>query len=378
MSLIVCFSFVTLEARAYEFNDIPQTTQNYVFYQAAETSAPTTAADYVHSVRGHPFANEVLRLVNIERFHEGVPPVEVHPVLTQAARIRAQETLRLDNTHFWEHARPDGRQWYTVFPEVNLSMASVGRTGENVARGASVTPEEVVRTWMESPRYRYNLLSPEWIATGVWAATNDWGRIDLIQLFCTEDFLSYTATELDAPPADVPPALNEPEYIPQPTPDYIYIPAAQPDAQPAQAVDTQPIRVDPFANEILRLVNIERFHEGVPPVEMHPALTQAALRRAQETLRLDNTQFASHLRPDGRQWYTVFPEVNLSMASLRRTGENVARGGSVTPEEMVRAWMNSPRHRYNLLSPEWAATGVWVARNEWGRMDVVQLFTPTI
>ena len=53
--------------------------------------------------------------------------------------------------------------------------------------------------------------------------------------------------------------------------------------------------------------------------------------------------------------------------------ENVARR-FCTPEQIVSAWMNSQPHRKNILAPEWTTTGVAVARNPMGIIDVVQIF----
>ena len=180
--LSVCLSLLSAEARASESGNMAQ---GYGSHNAARAPAPSNAADYVYAVRGHPFANEVIRLVNIERFHAGLPPVEVHPALTEAAQIRAREGLRLDDTSFVNHIRPDGRQWHTVLPEVNLSIDSLGTLGENVARGFN-TPEQVVRAWMYSSTHRDILLSTDWATSGIGAARNDWGRIDVVQLFCAD------------------------------------------------------------------------------------------------------------------------------------------------------------------------------------------------
>ena len=184
---------IPTEVDAYELEDTPLTTQDYIFSSIAETYAPPAPVVNAISVRGDPFANEIIRLINIERFHKGVAPVEAHPVLTKAARIRAQESLHLDDTRFISHLRPSGQQWYTVLPEMNLSNVSFGRVSENVARRFS-TPDEVVRAWMSSPTHRDNLLSPEWVVTGLGVSKNDWGRIDVVQLFCDDRFVVTPST----------------------------------------------------------------------------------------------------------------------------------------------------------------------------------------
>ena len=58
------------------------------------------------------------------------------------------------------------------------------------------------------------------------------------------------------------------------------------------------------------------------------------------------------------------------------SGENAA-WGSVSPEEVVTAWMNSEGHRANILDPEARAMGVGYYYNSsstWGH-QWIQLFT---
>jgi len=127
-----------------------------------------------------------------------------------------------------------------------------------------------------------------------------------------------------------------------------------------------------YTHEVVRLVNIERAREGMPPVEMHPLLAMAAQIRAAESLE---TPTLSHTRPDGAAWYTVLGEV--PELSLRSAGENLARGQR-TPERVVNRWMDSPEHRYNIMLPEWHTIGVGIAQNNDGRMEWVQIFGPAI
>ena len=127
-----------------------------------------------------------------------------------------------------------------------------------------------------------------------------------------------------------------------------------------------------FAYEVVRLVNIERAREGLPPVEMHPLLMIAAQMRAFESLE---TLALSHTRPDGRDWYTVLSEA--PGLDLRSAGENLARGQR-TPERVLKSWMNSPEHRYNIMLQEWHTIGVGIAQNNDGRMEWVQIFGPAL
>jgi len=266
--LAVGVLLLTLEARAYELYDIRISPQDYVYDSSAEVPEPIIQSD-------RSFANEVTRLVNIKRIREGVLPVEIHLVLTEAAQRRV------------------------LF---------------------------------------------KWITTGVGMAKNDWGRIDVTQIFCVKDSEFHSAVGASTTPvivADINSAINS--------------------------------MWEPFANDVVARINIERAYEGLPPVEVHPLLTEAAQIRARESSHVSTRQFIGHDRPNNTRWYTVLYEINLPRVYLGYASENVARGFP-NSEETVRAWMESPPHRDNLLSPNWITTGVGVWRNQWGTLDVVQIF----
>ena len=124
-----------------------------------------------------------------------------------------------------------------------------------------------------------------------------------------------------------------------------------------------------YQNEFLRRVNNERAKYGLQPLVMGDAkLTAAAQRRAEEIATVN-----SHVRPNGTKWYTVLSEYGVTDAAA---GENAA-WGSVSPEEVVNAWMNSEGHRANILDPEARAMGVGYYYNSsstWGH-QWIQLFT---
>ena len=126
---------------------------------------------------------------------------------------------------------------------------------------------------------------------------------------------------------------------------------------------------DDFRQEVLNLVNVERAKYGLQPLVMGDAkLTAAAQQRAEEIATVN-----SHVRPNGTKWYTVLSEYGVTDAAA---GENAA-WGSVSPEEVVNAWMNSEGHRANILDPEARAMGVGYYYNSsstWGH-QWIQIFT---
>ena len=95
--------------------------------------------------------------------------------------------------------------------------------------------------------------------------------------------------------------------------------------------------------DVLHCVNIEREAAGVPPLASSAALSEAAGVRAKEI----GVVFA-HQRPDGR--------------TAIRTGDgptgNLAISSTPDASQIVRAWMNSPTHRANLLNRHFTKMGV--------------------
>ena len=126
------------------------------------------------------------------------------------------------------------------------------------------------------------------------------------------------------------------------------------------------IDLEAYAAEVLRLTNIERDSKGLAPLSETPALTQTAIVRANETIKS-----FSHERPDGRSCFTAFDENGVTYFWA---GENIA-AGQKTPAEVVRAWMDSPGHRENILSGEFGHLGVGVAMDSNGRLYWSQNFT---
>ena len=126
---------------------------------------------------------------------------------------------------------------------------------------------------------------------------------------------------------------------------------------------------DDFRQEVLNLVNVERAKYGLTPLVMGDAnLTAAAQKRAEEIATVN-----SHTRPDGSKCFTVLKEYGVTAAP---TGENAA-WGSVSPQEVVDAWMQSEGHRANILNPEAHAMGVGYYYNSsstWGH-QWIQIFT---
>lgn len=124
-----------------------------------ETSAPTEPTEPSDSSEyNEAYADEVIRLVNIEREKYGLPALSKKADVTQAAEIRSKEI-----TQSFSHTRPDGTSMSTIANELGISYRSIG---ENIAYGYP-SPESVVNGWMNSDGHRKNILSSSFNGIGV-------------------------------------------------------------------------------------------------------------------------------------------------------------------------------------------------------------------
>lgn len=170
-------------------------------------------------------------------------------------------------------------------------------------------------------------------------------------------------------PAVVCPVQTCPTGTPAPTvtPSPTSAPVQTPTATPAPTEGTDELPgVSAYAQEVVRLVNIEREKAGLAPLAMDAALNAAAQVRAQEI----DVSF-SHTRPDGTSCFTVLKEFGIG---YRACGENIAKG-SPSPARVVEGWMNSAGHRANILNANFTTIGVGVHADAAGTLHWAQLFT---
>ena len=213
----------------------------------------------------------------------------------------------------YSYVRPNGQRDFTIFAENGIDDVSVG---ENYIAGVS-TPDAAVDQWMNIDFARERMLNADVTTMSVGHYEGGVYNNYWVLIFSYPEN-SYTSN---------------------------------------------------YRQEVLDLVNAERAKYGLQPLVMGDAkLTAAAQQRAEEIATVN-----SHVRPNGTKWYTVLSEYGVTDAAA---GENAA-WGSVSPEEVVNAWMNSEGHRANILDPEARAMGVGYYYNSsstWGH-QWIQLFT---
>src|SRR5260221_9241038 len=123
-------------------------------------------------------------------------------------------------------------------------------------------------------------------------------------------------------------------------------------------------------NDVIKFTNEKRAEAGLTSVTFNQALTDAALEKGHYMIDHD---FWAHVAPDGTEPWFFFQKHGYK---YRYAGENLARDFSGA-QSAVDAWMASPSHRENMLSPKYKDIGVAVVEGDLSGSDttiVVQLF----
>ena len=131
---------------------------------------------------------------------------------------------------------------------------------------------------------------------------------------------------------------------------------AQPEAEaPAEPnpkpEETPGASVRAFEQEVVRLVNAERARYGLNALQEDASLSRIARLKSQD---MHDRGYFDHNSPT---YGTPFQMLKSFGVSYRTAGENIAMGYA-TPEAVVRAWMNSPGHRANILNGAYTTIGV--------------------
>lgn len=111
-----------------------------------------------------------------------------------------------------------------------------------------------------------------------------------------------------------------------------------------------------YEQEVIRLVNVERAKQGLQELKYDWELARVA-RYKSEDMR-DNNYF-SHTSPVYGSPFDMMKNFGINYKSA---GENIAKG-QTTPEQVVKAWMNSSGHRANILSSKFTHIGVGYAKS---------------
>lgn len=125
--------------------------------------------------------------------------------------------------------------------------------------------------------------------------------------------------------------------------------------------------VKALENEVIRLVNVERSKNGLAPLTANWQLSRIARYKSKD---MANLHYFSHTSPTYGSPFTMIQSFGIKFSSA---GENIAMGQN-GPTSVMNAWMNSPGHRSNILSPSYTEIGVGFATSSNGTCYWTQQF----
>jgi uncharacterized protein YkwD len=107
------------------------------------------------------------------------------------------------------------------------------------------------------------------------------------------------------------------------------------------------LSVEDFLND----TNVSREAVGLQALRLDPQLVQAAQTKAEDMIARN---YWSHYGPKGDE--TPWHFITNAGYSYKVAGENLARGYS-NADQVTEAWLKSPAHAANLLSPRYTDVG---------------------
>ena len=132
------------------------------------------------------------------------------------------------------------------------------------------------------------------------------------------------------------------------------------------------LSVNISSEDLLLQTNIQRQQHGVNVLQLNDQLSSAACAKRDNMFQYN---YWAHINPVTQQTPWVF--IQASGYKYTYAGENLARGFATAADAMT-AWMNSPSHRENILSPNYTDVGFCVGQGPLtGESDtvlIVQMF----
>lgn len=128
---------------------------------------------------------------------------------------------------------------------------------------------------------------------------------------------------------------------------------------PGQKITIPASAVATYEDQVITLVNKQRANNGLMKLTKNSTLAYVARLKSSD---MATRGYFSHTSPTYGSPFTMMLHYGIRYSAA---GENIAMGQS-TPQAVMNAWMNSPGHRANILSPAYTQIGVGLARNKSG------------
>jgi len=106
---------------------------------------------------------------------------------------------------------------------------------------------------------------------------------------------------------------------------------------------------------IVDWTNRYRANAGLAPLKLNEELSAAAKNKVNDMFA---RQYFEHVSPAGEGPADIIKEAGYEYVT---TGENLALGDFGTDQVLVKAWMDSPGHRANIMNPNFTEIGVAAA-----------------
>ncbi|MDD2482905.1 MAG: CAP domain-containing protein [Candidatus Shapirobacteria bacterium] len=127
--------------------------------------------------------------------------------------------------------------------------------------------------------------------------------------------------------------------------------------------------------KVLDQTNNERKNAGLEPLQYSATLSESARKKAEDMFKND---YWAHNSPQGKTPWTFFDAAGYKYSVA---GENLAKDFYDT-DSLIKAWMNSPTHKANIIHPKYKEIGIAVVNGTLGGIKttlVVQHFgTPLV
>lgn len=126
------------------------------------------------------------------------------------------------------------------------------------------------------------------------------------------------------------------------------------------------IQIDHFLDpeEIVKETNQQRIALGLKPLSSSPVLAEVSKDKVRDMFEND---YFEHISPEGASVSEVVGRFGYHYVTI---GENLALGNYAGAKDVVKAWMESPGHKENIISPHYTEIGVYAKEGVYKEQNV--------
>lgn len=129
------------------------------------------------------------------------------------------------------------------------------------------------------------------------------------------------------------------------------------DEEEAIKAEEERKRVEFTTANLTKFTNDERVKYGLQPVAENILLDRSAQAKCEHMVKYN---YWEHVAPDGTQpWYFI----TAQGYSYSRAGENLGYGWP-NSERLLEGWMNSPKHKDNIVKPNYTQVGFGICQSD--------------